>query len=285
MNEAYDFRFRVAGVLKSSYFVLIRNILPFGVITVVMLALFHVSTIIFGEFYWNYTLQNLPVQRHLDHELGFSMLRVVILDVLYAVPFSILAAALISGSMLRLRGLEASFKLCIRQGLATMPRSFGVVLVATLVISVPGLILAIFDFVGTSPLTSTVPYLYVAICLVTVKLVLLCPIWLAVPVTVIEGRGVFKSLGRSMRLTKGDRVRMFALVVLIWETPNIVNSLINMIDTTAQNLEVSVAIGTLKFLVEILCTAFEAVAMAVGYDTIRRAKEGVGADEIAKVFD
>ena len=104
-------------------------------------------------------------------------------------------------------------------------------------------------------------------------------LWVAAPVAVVERPGVMESLSRSAVLTKGNRWGVFGTILLIFIGTIVASYLVDWI-IGASSYKVYVA-----WIVAAAITAFEASVTAVGYCMLRFAKEGVGVDEIAKVFD
>ena len=109
-------------------------------------------------------------------------------------------------------------------------------------------------------------------------------IWIvAIPVCVVERLGAIKSLFRSMELTKGCWIKIFALYFLI-------------VRITVQAVERSVAFvmpvemeaTILSFIPRIaswIPEAFGLVMVAVIYFELRNIKEGIAVDSLANVFD
>lgn len=106
------------------------------------------------------------------------------------------------------------------------------------------------------------------------------------PARVVEGPGVSKALQRSWDLTRGNRLRVFALFLLVWGAVLLVA------------VAAGVALGLAGFfgetptaadviaegLVSGLVTAFPSVATAVAYLELRRLKEGPGTESLAEIF-
>jgi uncharacterized membrane protein len=118
-----------------------------------------------------------------------------------------------------------------------------------------------------------------AILLIVPGLIVATMLWVAVPVAVVERPGVMRSLTRSAALTKGSRWQVFGIALLIG-----IGAIV-----AAYFVAVVFGRGTagsfVSWLATATITAFAASVTAVGYTTLRFAKEGVGIDEIAAVFD
>jgi hypothetical protein len=102
--------------------------------------------------------------------------------------------------------------------------------------------------------------------------------FVATPACVVEGRGVFSSLGRSARLTQGHGWKIFALMLLLFFCNAIVDGQID------QALS-----GVPAFAGHVIWNgvwnAFYAILAVVTYHDLRVAKEGVDIEQIAAVFE
>jgi hypothetical protein len=106
-------------------------------------------------------------------------------------------------------------------------------------------------------------------------------IFVATPVCVVERLGPLKSLGRSAALTKGCRWRIFGMMMAVW-----------LIGVTGAGILEALGDGVgptialvLKVIWEALLGAYNAILVVVIYHDLRVAKEGVGTDQIAAVFE
>ena len=119
-----------------------------------------------------------------------------------------------------------------------------------------------------------------AILLVVPGIIVLCMLYVAVPVCVIEKPGIFASLDRSAKLTKGSRWQIFGLLALV----SIVSGVAQIV------LKVLVGVFTiwgklLNFGWLVIATSFGAVLVAVVYHDLRMSKEGMDTNNLADVFD
>jgi hypothetical protein len=105
------------------------------------------------------------------------------------------------------------------------------------------------------------------------------------PICVVEERGPFASMRRSMQLTKGHRWKVFGLWLLLIALLVIAGILIGLLDFAIRAVggPVLAAIGGLVW--SAFWTAYYAVMVAVTYHDLRVAKEGVDIEQIASVFD
>ncbi len=177
---------------------------------------------------------------------------------------SLVTAVLVYGTFQELRGRHASLGDCIARGLAVMVPVIGVSILVGLSIVV-GLIL-----------------------LIGPGLVAMTLLWVAIPAAVMERPGVQASLKRSKDLTEDHVWAVFGLIVILFGAGLVVNFAIAAVlggggpfggdsGSTATILAKLVSDG--------FFSALGAVVSAVCYHELRRAKEGVGTEQIAAIFD
>jgi hypothetical protein len=113
-------------------------------------------------------------------------------------------------------------------------------------------------------------------------------LWITVPAIAVEQPGVLAALWRSWNLTRGHTWRLFGVLLVMW------------LGTLAMSMVGGIAIGVmsvfggvtgifvgqgLNILISVIANALFAVAAAVVYVELRRAKEGFGLEDIAAIFD
>lgn len=282
MAEATAHTFRIGVVLKSSISILIQNIVPFGLLTVVMMAPFGACVFAFLAFRREDS-QYAPSSVDMYLLLAFAVLGSLLLS------YNLVTATLIHGSVQALRGQPATFGNCIGRGFARIPGVLGVVAVTWTAILAVALTSLVVFAVLDDLLTGALWYFLVMALAVSVPImILICMFWLAVPVAVVERPGVFASIRRSIQLTRGQRWRIFIVILIPWVVYVISQRLFGMLQAMVEEGErggIPVAITVVAIAVDLILIAVSAVAAAVGYYTIRAAKEGVSIEEIAKVFD
>jgi hypothetical protein len=105
--------------------------------------------------------------------------------------------------------------------------------------------------------------------------------FVAIPACVVEQRGAFSSIGRSVDLTRGYRWKIFALMVF-WFVANI------LAESVVEPLTSGVG-AVPSFVVHVIWGgiwgAFYAICVVVAYHDLRVAKEGVDTAQIAAVFE
>lgn len=165
--------------------------------------------------------------------------------------------AFVYGVFQQLRGQPAGIGACLRVGLT---RFFPVLAVAVLagLLTVLGLLAVIVGAV-----------------------VVACMLWVAVPVAVVERPGVIASLKRSAQLTSGEKGSIFGILFLI----GIVERVIDKILEAAMGADAGMAAVWVSVATTVAFSSLQAVACAVAYHDLRVAKEGVGIEDLVRVFE
>jgi hypothetical protein len=177
----------------------------------------------------------------------------------------ILQAALTHGVVTSLRGRAVSFQECLGVGL----RYF-----------LPALLIALCVFVGVA---------FGLVLLIVPGLILGLGWSVAVPVAVTENRGVFGSIGRSWQLTNGYKGHIFLVFLIYFGIYWVVNLLFSgiglglySISPQAYLITMSIVLGPV---VATISAVFQTSITAALYYELRSAKEGIGADDLATIFD
>jgi len=105
-------------------------------------------------------------------------------------------------------------------------------------------------------------------------------LWVSVPPVVVENRGPIGALKRSVALTHGKKGQIFAINLVVGAVAAV--PIVTIMFLPRGNAE-ALAFAQLPF--TLLVGALGATMAAVGYHDLRHAKEGVGVDELLKVFD
>lgn len=194
--------------------------------------------------------------------LGFANLAVGALSLLAG---WLTQATIVSGVVADLGGGRMTFRECLAAGLERLLPLSGLALVVTVGVLLAGVFLV-------------------------VPAIVLTVWWIAaVPALVVERRGVWASLGRSARLTKGHRWTVLVLIVVF-----LLVSLLLLLGMLFGAAVVESAVGDelgeplIRFGVgpAVLAVLGVVTSAAVGatYHELRAAKEGVG-ETLATVFD
>jgi hypothetical protein len=198
--------------------------------------------------------------------VGLSFLALFLMIVLGTLS----QAIVLYGAFQDMRGRPVSLADCLKVGLHRffpiigLALSVGVaVILASLLLIVPGLILYMMWFVAT-------------------------------PVCVVEQLGPFRSLRRSRELTKGHRWKIFGLTLMILIPAIIVGGVLVTVMAgqagTGGILGLPAALATpagqvVNLIWSATWGAFFAVVIVVTYHDLRVAKEGIDTDQIAAVFE
>ena len=237
--------FRVGNVLGRGFVIWFRNLIPFCVLTLLVYSPLIIYTA--AVLQADLTEEALTTYGYVSMFAGFCLQPIA-------------AGALIYGVFRQLRGKTAGILDCMRAGLARMLPVLGV-----------GLLVSLFVAIGF-------------ILLIVPGIILYCRYWVAIPVAVVERPGVGASLSRSGLLTHGHKGGIFLILLLL----GIIHSVSNII--TEQSI-LGDSIETISpYLWAVLGTSIllgslGAVMQAVGYHDLRAAKEGIGIEELAKVFE
>ncbi len=185
--------------------------------------------------------------------------------VLSLVGTYVLQAALVFGTVNSLHGKPVVLKNALEVGLKNFLPLLGLAIISSLAIAfgtmlliVPGMILSVLWCVGA-------------------------------PALVVEKRGIFESLQRSRDLTRGHRWPIFGLIVIYFIVYMVIAGTFSGISVATGgtfdgtgNMVVSMIFTPLIAIVQGLIGS---AGIAAVYYELRTAKEGVGADELAAVFD
>lgn len=240
-------RFSIGSVLSVSIGVLVANFLPF-----LMLGLIVLAPIYLYAYYWPTLHPDMP-QPGMTALIGF----------LEYLATLVLSASLIYGTVQELRGRRASMLACFGRGLELILPVLAVSIVVIVCVAVGFMALIVPGIIVTTML------------------------WVAVPVAVIERPGVFKSLGRSARLTKGRRWSVLAILVIIAVCSALFEWMMRSVVTprTAYSMDDLIPLFIVMWIISAFFAAFGACLSGVGYYFLRYDKEGADIDQIAAVFD
>lgn len=126
--------------------------------------------------------------------------------------------------------------------------------------------------------------------------VMLLVAWfVAVPALIVDRTGVTGALGRSAQLTRGNRWRVFGLLVIMYVALFIISLIVGAItgvsamgagaDPTAlRDIQMSPLTIGLNVVSQTIGSMISAAGVAVLYVELRRARDGVGAQSLADVF-
>ena len=252
---APEVKFRVGRVLARSFSILFKNIVPFGLISIILVGIqFGVEILLFGS---SVTVQNMSGELGTAAPIGAQFAVNLLAGMLV---YFLLQAALVYGTIMELRGARAGIGECIANGIRHL---FPVIVV--------GVLVTVIVSVG-------------AVLLIIPGILFLLWYWVAVPVAVVERPGIVASLKRSAELTKGSRWKLFALMLIVVPVlAYAVNSIVGF-SIAAISPSETVVVGVV-LVITTLQLAFQSIVNAVTYHDLRIVNEGASGEEIAAVFD
>lgn len=263
-------QFRVGPVLGRGFTVLFKHIIPFGgAAMVIFLPIVAIAVLV----------TTTPMRVNL-------LLWVVGIAAVLVFLLAYVATAGISyGTFEALRGGRPTLGACLSRGFAYFFPVLGVAiltLLAILAALLPGFLLGSLGGRGLL-------ILLVLLSLIPVFMVLTM-LWVAIPACVVERPGVTASLARSAALTKGERWRLLGIIVILMLVNWGISLLSNVITVPLASMgagatTMAIVGGLVGIVTTGLYTALNAVMAAVAYHDLRVAKEGIGIDQIAAVFD
>jgi hypothetical protein len=178
---------------------------------------------------------------------------------------NVLQAALTHGVLASLLGRRASFQECLASGLRFFLPALGIGIISGVC-----MILGLIFFI--------VPGVLIALT------------WcVSVPVAVSEGRGVFQSLGRSAFLTDGHKGSIFLLFLIYIGISWVLGLLATALGAAFMAVSMQayiLVVGVIASpIVNSIASVFGASGAASIYYELRSAKEGIGAEQLAQVFE
>jgi hypothetical protein len=235
--------FSVGAVFNRTFAILSRNLLPFGLVAAVASL--------------PSALLLTPGVDVVSSDAVGGVLAVVGV-ILMLVLGALSQAVVLYGAFDDMRGRPVNLAESIRVGLRRFFSVLGVAILVPVLTALAGIALIFPGFMVATML------------------------FVAMPACVVEQLGPIKAMGRSGRLTKGHRWKIFG----IW-------CVVLFIGGFAQSMLQSIAAGlggpVLSMIVTLLWGgiygAFSAILAVVTYHDLRVAKEGVDTDQIAAVFD
>ena len=245
-------QFEIGRVLSTSFAVFFRNIVAFAVITFVigipyiLVSLWSASSV-----------QDIQAAAQTGQLPSGFFGMVAIGGIIYLLTNTLSQAAITYGTVMDLRGQQASFGDCLGRGLSMLPKVIGAGFLASIGIAVGGMLLVIPG------------------------IILLLMWWVLVPAIVLESVGVFDSFGRSRALTSGHRWGILGLLFIVGILQWLVMLVVGVVGSVLGPLLAEI----LNVIVALAFTAFASVLAAVGYYYLRVEKEGIVIDDIARVFD
>jgi hypothetical protein len=271
--------FRIGSALSRTASVLSRNFLKFTLVTFIATVVPYVVQMLGG-----------PV----NPANPFANTGLFSLGTLLTFLLSLLSQAIVvHGAFQDMLGKPVNLGECFRVGLSrVLPiLVLGFLIGLGLIVSlIPGGVLVGFGIIRSGLLVAG------GIVLAIVPAATLYLMWfVAIPVLVVEGWGPISSLGRSRYLTKGHRWKIFGMLLCLFIPVIIVAALVvaviaslglgSALPTAAAFGRYVTVAGIANVIWESIWAAFFAILVVVTYHDLRVAKEGVGTEQIASVFE
>jgi len=174
----------------------------------------------------------------------------------------LLTATLVYAVFHHLRGEKVPMGECVSRGLSVLLPVMGIALLTGLIV-VLGLV-----------------------ALIVPGIIFFCTLWVAVPAGAVEKVGVTEAMKRSTELTRNHRGSIFLVLVIMALLQGLMGAVIGFlfgVGVAATGAPLMSAVSLL--VVSVLFAPLGAIPPAVGYYQLRMVKEGLGADELASVFD
>jgi hypothetical protein len=236
--------FRLADVFSKTFAIYGRRFVPFIVLTIIASMPNYVAILAIG----------IPTSPENAASFGWARAALTLLE--FATK-SFVGGAVIYGVVQDLRGRTFSVGDSLRIALNRFLPLLGVTICAVLAI-----------FLGT-------------ILLIVPGLILACMFFVATPACVAEQTSVFESLSRSRFLTKGYRWQVFGMFLLLIVMGMVIGAIAGLVAATAGYIGVVIFTQALG----VFLSSFNGVLVSVFYYELRVAKEGVDIEKIASVFD
>ena len=307
MAIAQTQRFLVGNVISQTFAAFFTRILPFGGLALVGF----LPTLIFLVGYLYMAMHfpglfefptpgepNEPVNPDGLAELPWLWISVGFI-VLYLASIASSAmwfAATAYGTFQYLRGQPVRFWQSLQRGVAVLLPSTGIILIIGLGALLIGLIFFIpvlatlGDIESIESIVGLVLWVFFAtFALFAIFAAIGVRVWMAVPVAAVERPGIFASFRRSWSLSRGHAWRMFGVLLIMiagsFGASMAASGVIVVLLLTVGGMTGMLVGQGLNILLSIVTNALFAIAGAVSYVELRRAKEGFGLEDIAAVFD
>jgi hypothetical protein len=254
-------QFRIGGVLSKTFSVYWRQFWRFLLLGLIPL----IPALIFGMIYGSLAaFHQVGVATHSGAANGLTAAQVLL-------QFSAQGAA-IYGTFQTLQGQPFTLGQSLTIGFRRLLVMLGVVILAGLA------------------------GFFAALLFVIPGIIVGCMLYVALPASIIEKRGVFGSLSRSAALTKGHRWAIFGLWLLIGAVALVFVLLIMipLVGTLGHRPQEASAVTlglvglsavVLALVIQVFVSIFAIVLVTVVYRDLRAVKEGIGPEGLATVFD
>ena len=248
-------RFTIGRALSLSFGVMGRNFGPMALLSIVILGVEATIKYVMSEV--------------MGSESGGSALGLI--------SYAFITAPVTYATFQDLRGSGAKANDLFSRGFNRAGRVLGVTFALSVVIAVPALLAVGLSVASRLPLT-------VPLAMAGVFALSVFAVWFVViPVQVVEETKFFRGFGRASELGSGRRWALLGLLLIYFAMVAALLAVMVMIVYLGPDSELFITALAVPF--GALYSVFGAILPAVTYYLLRAEKEGVGIDEIAKVFD
>jgi hypothetical protein len=254
-------RFDFGTVLGKGFTIFFKNLPAFLLM----------STIVFLPLIVYGTMAEYPPIKSADpFDLAMHTMRfALVLMAAGLVLQPLLTAAVTYAVVEEMSGRHASIGKCLSIGLKRLPAAFAVSLLVMICTALGLLALIVGAFV------------------------VMCMLYVAIPVSVIERPGIFRSLSRSAELTRGYRWWILLLALIVGGASGILSTMLETVLVDTEEIK-GVEVITpgawttyvwLNIVTSVITAALGATMSAVTYVSLRTGKDGVPAQDLSKVFE
>lgn len=272
--------FRIGAVISRGIGVYVRHFVPFVVVGVVTYLPVIVLSLLFGGRIEEAETGSPAAMS------GGGVVAMVVVGLVGIVCWCAMSAGVTYGVISSMRQGDVHIGVALRAALrAILPLiglsllGVGLGLLGGVAFTLASLIPDVGPVIGATGLAIVGAYLFVRW-------------WLMVPAVVVDGLGPIAALRRSSELTVGHRWRVLAVIVLWLLIALVVLFLavtavaaVFSAGTTEPSSSATLLLNIAGTLLEIVLGGIGASVVAVGYHDLRIAREGIGSDDIARVFD
>jgi len=179
----------------------------------------------------------------------------------------LVTAAVIYAVFQGLRGERASVLACLRTVLVRLLPVIGTAIILAVAVALP--LVGVVLLASIHPIAGILGAFFVAY--------VYCMLWMMIPVVVVESVSPFAAFKRSVVLTHRNKRRLGLVLLAVWTIR--IGAWVVIGWKTSGDTRVVVELAAI-----LVIGSLEATMTAVGYHDLRHAKEGIGVDELLKVF-
>ncbi len=204
----------------------------------------------------------------------------------YLMP-QVLMAAIISGVFRHLKGESASVGDCISTALRRLLPVVGTFLLMALAIGAISIIPLVLATVVADATSRPLGTLLVYMAMIPGAWVY-CALYVAIPAVVAEKSGVGNSFKRSQILTRGNRMRIFLIIVALNIFALLLQGIASLLldyDNADPLAKLDSIQGFIMFVIQLIPGVLLAVAAALVFFNLKVIVEGADEKELASVFD